>query len=102
MGMVLFQWLLVSAEVPACHTFRAFVVNYLGNRTGGFCMPLWQEQVCGVFNGEGDVESCCYLGEHRKYLNSHVEQCYLGKGLTEPWGQVFRLDSWHGKASGTF
>ena len=64
-------------------------------------MPQWQEQVCGVFNGQGEVESCSHVGEHR-HLNSRVEQCYLGKTLTEPRGQVFRLDSWRGKASGTF
>lgn len=42
--MVLFQWLLVSAEVPACHTFRAFVVI------------IWEI---------GLVDSACHCGKNR-------------------------------------
>lgn len=64
MWMVLFWWLLVSANVPAHHTLGAFVVNYIGNRTMGFCKPQQQEQVCGVFNGQGYVGSHSHLREH--------------------------------------
>lgn len=35
-----------------------------------------------------------------RYLKSRAVQCHLGKALTEPPGQVFRLDCWHGEASG--
>ena len=77
MRMILFQWLLVSANAPAHHAFRAFVGNYTGNSTSGSCTPQWHEQVCGLFKGQGHGESCSHLGEHRRYK----QRC----GAASPW-----------------
>lgn len=98
--MILSWWLLVSANVAACHMLRVFIANYIGNRTVGPCMPQGREHVCRIFNGQGDVEAILIFVNTGRYLNSRAAQCYLGKVLTEPWSQVFRLDCWHGEVSG--
>ena len=78
--MVLFWWLLVSANVAACHMLRAFVANYMGNRTFGSCIPQWQEEVCRIFNGQGDVERHSHLHEHRKILKEPCGAMSPGEG----------------------
>lgn len=48
---------------------QGLVVNYTGNRTIGFCMPQWQEQSCGIFNGQGDVESHSHPWAQGRFLS---------------------------------
>lgn len=78
--MIFFWWLLVSANVAACHMLRVFVANYIGKRTVASCMPQWQEQVCKIFNGQGDVESRSHFREHRKTFKQPCSAALPGEG----------------------
>ena len=49
--MILSRWLLSLANVPACHAFRVFVVNYMGNRA---------------------VDSLCHSGKHCRSAGSSM------------------------------